>query len=135
MKKIDFFRAFDKNGVLLKKDEFCSVYSLNYGGAECVIKVAARKASKHSVIHCNEADIILEKLYRFGLRPSIVKTVMTRKNFAEKGKRGIFVIKGSPMLVKGLDENGFISHNGKIVRDDDVYVMLYSDFESFESAL
>lgn len=80
MKKTDFFGAFEKSGVLVEKDKLCSVYSLDYGGAEYVIKVMNKRAGKHSIIHCNEADIILEKPYRFGLYPSHAKTVMTRKN-------------------------------------------------------
>lgn len=108
MKKTDFFVAFSKGGVLVEKDKLCSVYSLNYGGAEYVVKVMNKRAGRHSVIRCNEADIILEKFYRFGLYPSRTKTVMTRKNFAGDKERGIFLIKGKPMLVKRLDENGFI---------------------------
>ncbi|MGM9645582.1 MAG: hypothetical protein ACI3XS_02705 [Eubacteriales bacterium] len=135
MKNSDFFGAFKKSGVLVEKDKLCSVYSLNYGGADYVVKVMNKRAGKHSIIHCYEADIILEKFYRFGLVPSRTETVMTRKNFAGDKKRGIFVIKGKPMLVKGLDENGFISAIKIPKKSDDVYVMLYKNFKLFEPNL
>ncbi len=39
------------------------------------------------------------------------------------------------MLVEGLDENGFIGTGAAPQKSDDVYLMLYTDFKSFEPNL
>ena len=129
---LSFYEAFKRNAILTHKDKLCMIYSLNYKGNDYTIKKTNRVASKHTIIHCEGENIIWEQLYPIGASPAKERTVITKKSFAKNEARGVFVINGTPLSIKGLDENGYVSAKQSIIKKEDINVITRAELKVFE---
>ena len=127
-----FCELFKSNAVLVEKDEWFTNYRLTVGEDRYLIKKTNKSANKHTVIHCEDGKIVWEQIIPLGISPVRERTVLTVKNFYEKGERGIVLVSGKPMCFTGLDENGYVSAKGRARALDDVYVMSAAAFKLFE---
>ncbi|MBE6616964.1 MAG: XRE family transcriptional regulator [Ruminococcaceae bacterium] len=127
-----FWELFKRNAALVEKDDNFTTYRLTVGEDRYLIKKTNKSANKHTIIHCEKGKIIWEQIIPLGISPVRERTVLTGKNFSEKGERGIVLVSGKPMCFTGLDENGFVSAKGAVRALDDIYVMSAAAFKLFE---
>lgn len=126
-----FYEIFKKSAVQTGEDEYCRIYSMKYGDTDYVIKRTKKNANKNTVIYCENDSVVWEQIYPLGRSPLPVKTVISKRNFAEGGERAVFLVSGVPMGFVGLDERGFVSVRGKAKRQDDLYIMSYAALKRF----
>ncbi len=124
----------------LKKAQFTereALYSVNrfeLDGVKYKIYKTVKKAGKGSRIHCREdGTIYWEQLYPFGgfSSPRSEEFVLVKPQ-NEPNLHTIVVISGKPSIIIGLDEFGFVSANGRMKSEGDIYVMSEAAFKIFE---
>ncbi len=92
------------------KNEQTKNYSL-YKKDSIYLYIIKKRMSKRIIIHLEESgDTVLEQMYPFGgmSKPSQVKG-FTLKPYTNKNTITIVLYRGTPLLIKGLDENNFVS--------------------------
>lgn len=129
--KLTFFEAFKKNAALVEKNGLCCIYSLEYNYENYTVVKTLKSANKHTVIRLESENILWDQLIPMGIRPACETTVLSKKNFAEKGTRGVFVVSGVPQRICGLDEGGYVSSKRKAETNSDVYVMTAAALKLF----
>ena len=108
------------------------MYELDYKSIKYTVLKTVCTSNKHTIIRCEEQGIVWEQLYPVGISQAKEITVIAKRSFPQEGTRGILIISGSPLYIKGLDENGYVSTKGAVKKPTDVYVMTNASFKLFE---
>lgn len=90
--------------------------------------IVRKKASRRTIIHLkNDGTLVWEQFYLFGgrSRPSSVKTVILKPKI-EKGVMPIVFLKGTPLMVKGLDDGAFVSSKERYKEGKILFINNYS---------
>ena len=127
-----FFGAFKRQRKLIDENELVTTYRMEYDGEVYVIRMTKKSAGKHSVITCASDSVGWEQIYPSGISPAREYTFLSKREFFDRGERGIFVVSGKPMCITGLDEGGFVSAKNEKRKDGDLIVMSEAVFENFE---
>lgn len=123
------FEQFKKSKPIAQDSEFVNVYKFALDDKEYKIIIPKKTANRHSILHCTDDYIAWEQAPLFprlvgrsyGLRKPIYK-FDTDKNYVT-----IFVIKGKPNGVTGLDDGIF-----KSVRKFDPKFINVMNYKSFK---
>ncbi len=127
--KLSLYQAFKRYAQRIQKEDLCTVYSLNINEREYIIKKTNKKASKRTIIHCDGENIFWEQLYPLYNSPAREKTLISKRSFGKRDTTNIFLIEGTPLQIRGLDENGFVSCKQKCKSVDDLYVLTMAEFK------
>ncbi len=126
--------ALEKRAQITERYELYTVSRLELDGVKYKIYKTVKKAGKGSRIHCREdGTIYWEQLYPFGgmSAPRREEYVLLKPK-SEAGFITVVVISGKPSIIIGLDEFGFVSANGRMKSEGDIYVMSEAAFKIFE---
>ncbi len=99
--------------------------------SEVCLYFLKKRASKRTIILLNDDGTLLwEQLYPFGgvSRPSSVKQILL-KPVTDKELMPIVILRGKPLLVKGLDNNIYVSSKERYSKGK-ILFMNYCDFKS-----
>lgn len=134
---MSFYSHYRKFGETVEENEKIKTVRFNYKDKNFVIYITKRSANKATRIHCKEDETVYwEQIRMYGFaNPSYVERILARlKRSADE--IAIFVIKGKPGLITGLDEGIFVSaKKGRLDSDKDIFVMSESVFKLFEPNL
>lgn len=122
------FECFKRSKELIDETEFVKVYKLIYGEKDYKIIITKRAANKHTVIHFIDNTVCWEQIPRF---PRLAGRQYGDKipiyKFDGKIFNTIFVIKGAPLVDRGLDDGFFRSP--KKYNENFVNCMTYKRFK------
>ena len=107
---MNIFKNFKTYKKLIENSKFVKVYSCKCDDKEYIIAVTKKRANRFSIIHCVDDSIVWEQAPRF-YRLGGGYTTPIYKPATEKNKTAIFVIKGKPNGIIGLDDSIFRSAN------------------------
>ncbi|MBQ7761273.1 MAG: helix-turn-helix transcriptional regulator [Clostridia bacterium] len=126
---LSLYQAFKRDKRLICKNELCTTYQLTYKSKEYTIKITNKIANKHTCIHCRVDGIMWEQFYPVGIQPASEIANLSKKSFANENTRGVFVIKGSPLLLKGQGDNGYLHPKQAPTKKDDIYVVTLAELK------
>lgn len=121
------FEAFGNSKELLEKTKYLKVYKCICDGKEYQTLVTRKFANKKTVIHCSDDTVFWEQLPLFPKLQSQGDRVSIYKFDGNKKFITIFVIKGSPRIIEGLDDGIFRGADN--FDDCALNVMTYEDFK------
>ncbi len=132
--KLTLYQHYQRLGKVIAENDIYKTITFTANEQKYTVYVSKKTATKFTHIHCKENKTIYwEQLYIFGgmssLRSEESVFIRPEKN---KGEQAIVLIKGKPGIIKGLDENGFVSAHGLPKKDSDIYVMSETAFKIFE---
>ncbi len=113
---------------LIEKTKFVKVFSCNFDGKEYKIVLTNRFANDHTFIHCKDGHIVWQQAPRLNWGGKMVGTRdVIYKYIQDKRFITVFVVKGNPNEITGLDDGVFGSADK--VDENNVNVMVYSRFK------
>lgn len=118
----------------LEETERYKKVSFETDGKIYSVYVSKKCANFATHILCGNDDTIYwEQFIPFGGRssPQKEKYVFVRPE-RTKGETVLVLLRGKPSMIKGLDENGFVSEFGKEKSESDIFVMTESAWKRFE---
>ncbi len=124
------YQAFKKASKLSDSTNFVKIYKCTFDGEEYCIIVTKRFATKNTIIHCIDDHVAWEQVPavpRLAGRWSGERIPIYK--FNDKSNI-VFVVKGRPNVIVGLDEGVFRSANN--FDKNNVNVMSYRRFKKLE---
>ena len=131
-KRLTVYGCYRKYGKCVDENELYKTFEFNVGDRPYTVYISTQAAKKTTHILCeSDGAIYWEQYYVTGT----VATERVRHTLIKPPRDGdktrIVVIKGTPGVITGLDENGFASVRRSAVSPDDVYVMSEAAFKLF----
>ncbi len=128
-----FYQLFKETARRMEKDEFATLYRMEWNQKSYVIKKLSKIANKHTVIRCEANALYWEQMIPVGIGASMAKekTLIVKNTFAPSDAQGIILIPGNPAAITGLDEDHFISYKRTPMSKEDVFVMPMAAFKLF----
>lgn len=131
-RELSVYAAYKKLGVVTEQGEQVQTVRFSVGERRFVVFVSNRSATKATHIVCDEDGAVYWKqLYAVGIS-CVPEQVALIKPPRTSDETVIVLIKGKPGIIRGLDENGFVSARGTCQKPTDVYVMSEAAFKLFE---
>ena len=130
--RLSVYAAYKKFGTVTDETEQYETVRFSVGDQKFVVYRSKKAATKSVHVECGlDGTIYLKQLYAVGyiLCDPEVSILIQPKGTADEIP--IVLIKGKPGVIKGLDENGFVSSRGIRRKDTDVYVMSEAAFKVF----
>ncbi len=118
---------------IISKTEFIKVYKFDSEGVKYKIAVTRKRVGRDCIVHCSQAEIALEqvawKLGYFGAMK--YTTVCTPASLLEDDTVCVFVISGSPKMIRGLDNGNIASVHkfDKVNAGEKLFVMTSKEFK------
>lgn len=124
------YEAFKRSKKHEYKTKFLQIYSAREGGTDYRIVITKRYANKFTLIHCVDSCISWEQMaiFSFLFSSRRRKPVPIYKELPDKKCETIFVVKGNPNAIMGLDNGIFGSANRYDPRK--INVMSWARFKS-----
>ncbi len=130
--RLSVYAAYKKLGLVTDGTEQYETVRFSIGDQKYTVYRSKRTAVKATHIECAESGTVYWKqLYAVGhilCDPEISVLIQPHSSADETV---IVLIKGKPGVIKGLDENGFISSRGIRKKPTDVYIMSEAAFKLF----
>lgn len=123
------FEQYKINKQLIEKTKFVKIYKCDFDGKEYRIVLTKKSANKYSIIHCKDEHIVWQqvpRLFNWGGK-AIGTTNVIYKFVQDKNCVTIFIIRGKPNGITGLDDGAFRCANN--FDEDYINVMSYSRFK------
>lgn len=131
-RELSVYAAYKKLGVVTEQGEWVQTVRFSVGERQFVVCVSNRSATKATHIVCGEdGTVYWKQLYAVGIS-CVPEQVALIKPPRTSDETVIVLIKGKPGIIRGLDENGFVSARGTCKKPTDVYVMSEAAFKLFE---
>ena len=129
--RLSVYAAYKKHGQCVAENELVKTLQFTIAGQKYTIYQSKQTATKATHIHCNEDGAVYWKqLYAVGHTITSEKTLLIKPS-RSADKIVIVLIKGKPIVIVGLDENGFVSSRGVQKNKSDIYVMSEAAFKLF----
>lgn len=131
-KALTLYRCFKQNGVVREQTDLVKIVDFSYDEKQYVVYFVKKTAGKGTHIHCKADKTIYWEQLRIGgmAGPQREEYVLVRPT-PQKGDVSLVVLKGKPDLITGLDDNGFVSAQGKVKKDTNIYVITEAEFKTF----
>ncbi|MBR3894226.1 MAG: helix-turn-helix transcriptional regulator [Clostridia bacterium] len=134
--RLSIYSAYKKRGVVTEKNELYKAVRFSVGERAYVVYQSLHVATKNTHIECRESGTVYWKQFypvgHLALTPEVNVLIKPPRSSAEETV--IVLIKGKPSVIKGLDENGFVSSRGTPKKPTDVFVMSEAAFKLFASS-
>ena len=134
---MSFYSHYRKFGEKVDENEYIRTVRFNYKDKNFVIYITKKSANRLTHIHCREDETVnweQRRIYGF-MNPSRVERVLAKPK-RSANEIVVFVIKGRPGTITGLDEGIFVSaKKGRLDTDKDIFVMSEAVFKCFEPNL
>ena len=130
--RLSVYAAYKKHGIVTDEAEQYETVRFSVGDQKYTVHRSKKTAVKATHIECGEnGTVYWKQLYAVGhiLCDPEVSVLIRPKGSADETV--IVLIKGKPGVIKGLDENGFVSSRGIRKNPTDVYVMSEAAFKAF----
>ena len=129
---LSVYSAFKKLGACTEKNEMYKIIRFSIGEQAYAVYQSRESATKSTYIECEpNGTVYWKQFYPVGhlaLTPELRVLVKPQRNEKEIE---IVLIKGKPSVIKGLDENGFVSSRRMRQKPTDVFVMTETAFKLF----
>jgi len=132
---LSVYAAYKKLGVCTEKNELYKTVRFSVGEQAYVVYHSLKSATKSTHIECGkDGTVYWKQFYPVGHFALIPECSVLIKPQRSKDETVIVLIKGSPSVIKGLDENGFVSARNIPQSPTDVFVMTEAAFKLFSPA-
>ncbi len=125
---MEIFKQFKKSRNLIELTKFVKIYKCFLNDKEYKIIITKRVADKHTIIHCIDDNIVWEQvpaLFNWGGKAPGKRIPLYK--FINNNDTVVFVIKGKPNGITGLDDGIFRCANN--FQDKYINVMSYRRFK------
>ena len=129
--RLSIYAAYQKYGKCVAENELFKNVQFTIKGQKYTVYQSKQRATKADHIYCkDDGGIYWERFYPVGIATASENTLLI-KPYRKDNELVIVLIKGKPSVIKGLDENGFVSSKGMLKKGSDIYVMSESAFKLF----
>jgi len=130
MKPYDAFKA---SGKLIEETESVKVYQCSLDEKKYIIIVSKKRANQRTIIHCLDNYVAWQVRYRFPTTGGkAYSDILPIYKFTEdKNHITLFVVKGKPVSIQGLDDGIFCS--AKMFHKNSINVMSYKRFKELDA--
>ena len=130
--RLSVYAAYKKFGVVTEETEQYETVRFAIGDQKYVIYRTKKAATKSVHVECGgNGTVYLKQLYAVGYILCDPEVSIFIQPKGKPDEITIVLIKGKPGVIKGLDENGFVSSRGIRRSPTDVYVMSEAAFKVF----
>lgn len=126
------FEWFKTSGKLTEETEFVKIYQCSSEEKCYKIIVSKKRANTHIIIHCLDNFIGWQVRYRFArsVGEAYSDVLPIYQVTEDKNCIALFVVKGKPISIQGLDDGRF--HSANRFSESGINVMSYKRFKELE---
>ena len=129
---LSFYAAFKKLAVCTEETDQYKTLRFSVGGKKYVVYQSGKRANHNTEIQCGQSGHVMWKQnYPIGYITGNCEVDLLIALPQSTDETVIVLIMGKPGVMKGLDENGYVSSRGTPKKPSDVFVMSEAAFKLF----
>lgn len=130
--RLSVYAAYKKYGECAAENDLFKTVQFTMAGQKYTVYQSKQIATKATHIYCKEDGAVYwEHFYAVGHIATTSEKALLIKPCRRTDEVVIVLIKGTPAVIAGLDENGFVSSRGVQKNKSDIYVMSEAAFKLF----